>query len=293
VKVSDIDGVLFFSDVMPPAAVVADARRLEELGYGSLWLPDLFGRELFVTAAYLLAATTRIRVATGIANIYARDAISAAQGARTLSELYDGRFILGLGVSHPPAAEARGHRWEPPVKKLGAYLEGIARAHVSSPEPTSAAPIFVAAHGPKLLALAAEHADGANTYLMPPAHTREAREILGEGKQLNVVLPCCLCPDAATARKVGRKALAMYRKLPAYQRQWARFGFDASDTDGDGSDRLVDTIVAWGDEAALRARIAEHIDAGADRIILLPYQPAPQSGERAWELLEALAPGAR
>jgi probable F420-dependent oxidoreductase len=287
----DVDGVLFYTDTLPPQDCVADALRLEALGYDAVWLPDLFGRELFVTAGYLLAATTRLRVASGIANVYARDATSAAQAARTLSELYDGRFILGLGVSHPQAASARGHRWEPPVEKLGAYLEGIASASVNAPEPPSTAPIFIAAHGPRLLALAAERADGANTYLMPPEHTRQARDILGPDKQLNVVLPCCLCADATVARGVARMGLSMYLQLPAYQRQWARFGLEERDRGDGGSDRLIDTLVAWGDECAIRTRIAAHIEAGANRIIVLPYNAAPKTRERPWDLLEALAPG--
>ena len=289
----DVDGVLFYTDAMQPQDCVADAQRLEALGYDSLWLPDLFGRELFVTAGFLLAATSRIRVATGIANVYARDAMSAAQAARTLCELYGGRFILGLGVSHPQAAAARGHRWDPPVQKLADYFAGIASAQVNSPEPPSAAPIFVAAHGPRLLALAAERADGANTYLMPPEHTRQAREILGPDPQLNVVLPCCLCSDAAVARGVARKGLSMYLRLPAYQRQWARFGLTAQDCNDGGSDRLIDALVAWGDEGAIRARISAHIEAGASRIIVLPYHALPKARERPWELLAALAPGAR
>jgi probable F420-dependent oxidoreductase len=287
-----VDGVLFYTDAMPAQDCVADALRLEALGYDAVWLPDLFGRELFVTAGYLLAATTRLRVATGIANVYARDPMSAAQAARTLSELYGGRFILGLGVSHPQAASARGHRWEPPVQKLAAYLEGIASAAVNAPEPPSAAPIFVAAHGPRMLELAAKRADGANTYLMPPEHTRQAREILGPDKQLNVVLPCCLCADAAVARGVARKGLSMYLRLPAYKRQWARFGLDERDSNDGGSDRLIDSLVAWGDEAAIRARIAAHIEAGANRIIVMPYHAVPKAGERPWDLLAALAPGA-
>ncbi len=290
---SGVDGVLLYTDAMSKQDCVADALRLEALAYDAIWLPDLFGRELFVTAGYLLAATTRLRVATGIANVYARDAMSAAQAARTLSELYDGRFILGLGVSHPQAAKARGHRWEPPVRKLAAYLEGIANAAVNAPEPPSAAPIFIAAHGPRLLALAAESTDGANTYLMPPEHTRQAREILGPDKQLNVVLPCCLCADATVARNVARKGLSMYLRLPAYKRQWARFGLDERDSNDGGSDRLIDTLVAWGDEDAVRARIATHIEAGANRIIVMPYNAVPNTRERPWDLLAALAPGAR
>jgi len=287
----DPSGVLAFMDRLSRDELVAVARRLEELGYEELWLPDLFGREIFVTASFLLAHTSRIRVATGIAHVYARDAMAAAQAARTLAELYDGRFILGLGVSHPPAAELRGHIWIPPLRKLRSYLEAIAAAKVMSPEPVREAKVYIAAHGPKLLALAASSADGANTYLMPPEHTREAREILGPDKALNVVLPCCLCADAERARQVGRKGLALYLGLPAYHRQWARFGLADEDLAGGGSDRLVDALIAWGDEAAIRERIAAHLAAGASQIEVLPLNPEPKPSGPHWGILEALAPG--
>ena len=274
---------------MSPDDLVAYAVRLDELGYGACWLPDLFGREIYVVAGHVLAHTNRIRVATGIAHIYARDAISTAQAARTLSELYPGRFILGLGVSHPIAAEIRGHRWTSPVEKLQTYLEEIAVAPIHSPAPAQPALIFIAAHGPKLLALAATHADGANTYLMPPAHTEQARDILGPDKALNVVLPCCLCDNTEHARSVARRGLRLYLDLPAYRRQWRRFGFDETDYSDGGSDRLVDTCVAWGSESALHERIAEHIEAGATEVEVIPYNPE-KGRAPAWPLLEALAP---
>jgi probable F420-dependent oxidoreductase len=275
---------------MGPDELIEYAERLESLGYEELWLPDLFGRELFVTAGFVLSRTRRIRVATGIANVYARDPMSTAQGARTLGELYDGRFILGLGVSHPHAAEMRGHAWIPPVRKLRSHLEGMTAAPVRRSESSARARVYIAAHGPKLLALAAELADGANTYLMPPEHTREAREILGPDKTLNVVLPCCLCDDVDQARRTARKGLAMYLELAAYHRQWKRFGFGSEDIAGKGSDRLIDAIIAHGDEPALRRRIADHVAAGASRVLLISYNPEGRGPH--WKLLEALAPGA-
>jgi probable F420-dependent oxidoreductase len=288
---SDVRGVLSFTDTMSPAEVADYATRLEALGYEELWMPDLLGRELFTLAAFVLERTTRLRVASGISNIYGRDAMSTAQAARTLCELYDGRFILGLGVSHPQVAEMRGHTWTPPARMLGAYLEDIAACNIRSPEPECKAPIYIAAHGPKLLALAAKAADGANTYLMPPEHTRQAREILGPDKTLNIVLPCCLCDDAERARHVARKGLSVYLGLPAYQRQWSVYGFSEQDFADRGSDRLVDMAVAWGDEDAIRGRIDAYTDAGADQIQLVVYNPAPRARGTDWTLLEALAPG--
>ena len=131
-----------------------------------------------------------------------------------------------------------------------------------------------------------ERLDGANTYLLPPAHTRMARDLIGPDKRLNVVLPCCLCEDADTARAIARRALSIYMPLPAYQKEWLRFGFDPSDWSDGGSDRLIDMIVAWGDEAAIRARIQQYEDAGASHIAVSAYNP--QGRGIPWQLLEVL-----
>jgi len=289
--VSQIGGILAFTDDKDSEALADYAQYIEALGYPALWLPDLLGRDLFTTAAFILDRTERLQVGTAIANVYGRDAFAAARAARTLAELYAGRFVLGLGVSHPQVAEARGHVWEPPVKKLRRYLEEIARSQVRSPEPEIRAPIYIAAHGPKLLALASKQADGANTYLMPVPHTRNAREILGVGPALNVVLPCCLCEDPELARRLARKGLSAYMELPSYHAQWARFGYSAEDLEAGGSDRLIDGLVAWGSEEAIRQRIAEHIAHGATRVIVLPYQTRRRGPGGTGDVVAALAEG--
>lgn len=280
-------GVIFFTDGLEAAALEAFALRIEELGY-TLWVPEFFGREPFSTVSFVLARTTRLHVATGIANVYARDALITAQARQTLAELSGGRFILGLGVSHPPMAEAHGQEWLPPVRKMQEYLDTIANTKVGSPEPEQAAPIWLAAHGPGLLRLAGRRTDGANTYLMPPSHTREARELVGPDTRLNVLLPCCLCDDEQRARKIGRGALGIYLPLPAYRRQWKRWGFEDADFENGGSDRLIDAVVAWGDEAAIRERMQGHLEAGASQIALSPLNPGGRGPD--WTLLEALAP---
>jgi probable F420-dependent oxidoreductase len=282
-------GVVFFTDGLDALELEGFAQRLEALGYDSLWIPELFGREPFSTASFVLARTERLRVATGIANVYARDAITAAQSRQTLAELSGGRFALGLGVSHPPMAEAHGQEWIPPVRKMRAYLEMLERTTVRSPAAAKPAPIWIAAHGPGLLRLAAERTDGANTYLMPPAHTQAAREMLGPDKRLNVVLPCCLCEDAALARSTARKALGLYLPLPAYRRQWLQWGFESSDFENGGSDHLIDSLVAWGGEARIRDHMAEHRAAGATQIEISPYNPDERGPQPHWKLLEALA----
>jgi probable F420-dependent oxidoreductase len=280
--------VISYTDALAAPELEQLALRLEALRYEALWVPEFFGREPFSTVSFLLARTTRLRVATGIANVYARDALVTAQARRTLAELSGGRFVLGLGVSHPPMAEAHGAPWIPPVRKMKSYLETIAKTEVASPPPPAEAPIWIAAHGPGLLRLAAARADGANTYLMPPAHTEQARAILGPDKRLNVVVPCCPTEDATLARRLARRMLSIYLPLPAYQRQWQSWGFSESDFADGGSDRLVDSAVAWGSETKIRARMEEHRAAGASHIIVSALNP--EGGGPPWKFYEAFAP---
>jgi len=251
----------------PEAA--AFARRVEEWGYGVLWFPEATGRNSFVTAAWLLANTTRLIVATGIANIYARDWVATASAQKALNEQSGGRFLLGLGVSHVPLVEGfRGQHYGKPVATMRAYLEGMKRARYIAPPPPEPPKTVIAALGPKMLALAAEQADGAHPYNVTPEHTAEARGILGAGK--------LLCPeqkilgetDPAKARATAREALAIYLSLPNYVNNWKRLGFTDADFAHGGSDRLVDANVAWGDDAAIRARIQAHWDAGADHVCI-------------------------
>ncbi len=280
--------VIFFTDGLAADELERFALRLEDLGYEALWVPEFFGREPFATVSFVLARTTRLKVATGIANVYSRDALVTAQARHTLAELSGGRFVLGLGVSHPPMAEAHGVEWLPPVRKMRAYLDTIEGTKVAAPAPPAPSPIWLAAHGPGLLRLAASRADGANTYLMPPEHTRQARDTLGADKRLNVVVPACLCEDAARARAIGRKALGIYLPLPAYRKQWMAWGYDEADFEEGGSDRLIDGCVAWGSKARIRERMAAHREAGASHIAVSPLNPEGRGPH--WKLLEALAP---
>ena len=279
--------IITYTDGLPVRALEAFARRIEDLDYDSLWVTEFMGRDPYTTAAHLLARTSTIKIATGIANVYSHDAIVAAQNRQTLAELSDGRFVLGLGVSHPPMAALHQLEWVPPLRKMRDYLDAIDATQVDAPPAPALAPIWLAANGPKLLELVAQRCDGANTYLLPPAHTKRAREILGPDKRLNVVFPCCLCEDADRARKIARRALSIYMPLPAYQKEWSKWGFEASDWANGGSERLIDTLVAWGDEAAIRSRIDEYEAAGASHIAVSAYNP--EGAEPHWKLLEALA----
>lgn len=280
------------ADSMSAGELIDHAQRLEGLGYPAMWITDVFGREIYVTAGHLLAHTTAIKVATGIAHIYGRDPIASEQAGRTLSEFSGGRFIQGLGVSHPVAAEMRGVAWENPATKMREYVLAMrGETPIHTPSDAPPVPIWIAAHGPKMMAVAAEVADGANTYLQPPDHSRTSRDVLGPDKALNVVMPCCLTTNPEVGRAAGRRVLSIYLPLPAYQRQWAADGFDESDWSDGGSDRLVDTYVAWGDLDAIRGRMQAHIDAGATGISLSAL-PADRDPSSAWELIVALAPGA-
>ncbi|MEM7288016.1 MAG: LLM class flavin-dependent oxidoreductase [Actinomycetota bacterium] len=283
-------GVIVPADMFRPDDLVTHVRRLEELGYKTAWITDMFGRHIYVTAAHLLANTERIRIGTGVAHIYGRDAVDAAQAARTLTELSGGRFVQGLGVSHPVAAEMRGLAWEPPVAKSRDYLAAIrGELPLSTPdEPPT--PLYLAAHGPKMLAVAAEHADGAMSYMQTPDGCASARAILGPDKHLNVVVPSCITTDADVGRAMGRRALAMYLPLPAYHRVWRRDGFDESDWAAPGSDRFIDEYYNWGASADVVRRMEALLEAGATDIIVGASPNDPADPASIWSTLEALAP---
>jgi len=285
-------GILVATEPFDRDALVELIGAIDARGYDSCWLPELFGREPIATAGYLLGCTERIAIATGIANVYVRDAVAMAQARRSLAELSGGRFIVGLGVSNAALNAARGHRWEAPHAKLSAYLDAMDAARIDSPAPVSTAPLFIAAHGPQLQKLAGRRGDGAITYLMPPAHARASRERLGAGPGLNVVALCLAESDPAIARKKARAALATYVRLDYYHREWRKLGFEDADFADGGSDRLIDTLVVWGDRDALSRRIAEFDHAGASRVIVLPLGLRTRAGIDL-RVIDALAPATR
>lgn len=280
-------GVIIATETMDAETLARFAQRLELLGYDSVWLPELFGREPVATAGYLLGRTEGLKVATGIANVYVRDAYAMAQTRRTLAELSGGRFILGLGVSNEGLNSARGHRWEMPLPKMREYLDAMdaAAAALDAPEPPRPAPLYIAAHGPKLQRLGARRTDGVITYLMPPTHTATSRDRIGPEPALSVVCPFLAESDPASARQKARKALRYYVTLDYYHREWTKLGFGSADFADGGSDRLIDTLVAWGSEAALRERVDAYREAGATRVIVMPFDAARGDGADALSLL--------
>jgi probable F420-dependent oxidoreductase len=282
-------GVWAALDRLSAADAAAFAKRVEGWGYGALWIPEAVGREALSSAAWLLANTGSLVVATGIANIYARDALAAAAARNGLNEQSGGRFLLGLGVSHVPLVkDLRQHEYGKPVATMRAYLQAMAVAPYKSIPPPSPPQTVLAALGPKMLELAAELTNGAHPYNVPPQHTREARSILGNGKLLCVEQGVILETDPAQARALGRKFLSIYLGLPNYVNNWRRLGFTDTDFAAGGSDRLVDAVIAWGDEKAIRARLEEHWQAGADHVCVQAIGPTPVPDER---VLRLLAPG--
>ena len=244
----------------------AFAKRIEAWGYGALWISEAVGRESLSASAWLLANTTKLTIATGIANIYARDAQAVAAGTSTLNELSNGRFLLGLGVSHVPLVEGRQHRYGKPVETMRAYLKAMGEAAYSAAPPPEKPKTVIAALGPKMLALAAELADGAHPYNVTPEHTAQARKVLGPGKLLCVEQAAILESDAGKARALARQFLATYLGLPNYYNNWNRLGFTDADREHGGSDRLIDALIVWGDEKTIRARLDAHAQAGADHV---------------------------
>ena len=278
--------------VAPAAEARPAAREIEELGYDTLWYPEGLGtRESFTNAAVLLGATERIRVASGIANIWGRDAVATANAARVLTDAFDARFLLGLGVSHPRQVDPRGHRYAKPVTRMSAYLDAMDDDPFVSPEGPAIlrppVPRVLAALRPPMLRLAAEKALGAHTYLVPVEHTRRARELLGPDALLIPEQKVVLASDAAEGRERARAAIAWYLDTPNYVDNLRWLGFSDADFDDGGSDALVDALVVAGDEAAIAARVQEHLDAGATQVAI---QPLETSDRFARETLRRLAP---
>jgi probable F420-dependent oxidoreductase len=266
----------------------AAAAEIERLGYPALWFGETpVNKEAFVHAGILLAATERIAIATGIASIYARDAAAANAAGNALAEAYDGRFVLGLGVSHAPAVAQRGHDYGKPVTEMRRYLDAIDAADYRAPAPARPTPVVIAALRRRMLELARDRVHGAHPYLVTPAHTARARAILGPGPVLAPEQGVVLETDPDRARAMAREHLTAYLRLPNYTNSWREDGFGDDDFADGGSDRRVDALSAWGDAETIAARVRAHPEAGADHVCL---QPVIRDLDRALAALRGLAP---
>jgi probable F420-dependent oxidoreductase len=267
-------GVFCFTDALTPTQLIDLAQQTERLGYGALWYPEVLSYESFSLGSFLLTQTQTLVIASGIANIYARDATAAKQGQHTLCKLSGGRFLLGLGVSHVPLVQdARGHQYGKPVTTMRAYLEAMDKAAAMAPGLEEPPPTVLAALGPQMTRLAATRTAGAFPYNGTPEHTAWARTIVGPDKWLCIEQKVLLVKDPVQAREVARQAMNFYMPLPNYQRHWRRLGFGDEDLADGGSDRFLDAMVAWGDEPSIRHRIRAHFDAGASHVCIQALHP--------------------
>jgi probable F420-dependent oxidoreductase len=258
----------------------AYVRRIEELGFGTVWIPESAGKEVLTHAGVLLAGSGRIAVGTAIANIWARDPMAMANAARTLTDASPGRFVLGVGIGHRVSVSSRGHSYEQPIGRMRDYLEAMDEVPFRWPGPVERVARLVGALGPRMLELSASNADGAIPYLVPIAHTGEARQILGPSRYLAPQQAVVLTNDPDTGRRIGREHLANYLLLDNYRRSLLRGGWSVRDLDDGGSDALVDALIAWGEPAKVRDHLQEHLAAGADHVGIQIL--GPNYGYSAW-----------
>ena len=262
-------------DGQPAGRVREVVAELDEIGWPTLWIPETVSRDPFVSAAVMLEATTRLRIATGIASIWARDAMTTSNASLTLNEAFDGRFLLGLGVSHHTLTEwVRKHDYSKPLTTMRQYLERMDASMFKGVAPAEPPNRVLAALGPKMLALSAELADGAHPYFVPDEHTVIARKAIGQDKLLAVEQMVVLESDPSLARGIARQHMGVYLGLPNYANNLIRLGFDEGEI-ADASDRLVDAIVAWGSLEDVVARVKDHHDAGADHVCVQVLMDEP------------------
>lgn len=290
-------GVWSNYDRLPAHEVIAFARAAEAAGYDALWTQETAGRDPFALLGHLAAYTERITLGVGIAVVYGRDAVAMRAGAATVHELSGGRMVLGMGASHRDTVnEVRGHDYGSPLAVMRDYLDAYQVAEYRGPRPDGEPPVLLAALRPRMLTLAGTSADGAFPYLVPADYVPGARQLLdaaaaaaGRPRPILVVSQACLLQlDADAARRGARRYLDRYLSLPNYLGNLRAAGFGDDELAPPGADRLVDSLVAWGDAAAIRARLRAMLDAGADQVALIPLTVDGLHADHA--TMEALAP---
>lgn len=283
-------GVWYFTETMAATAAAETAERIESLGYSALWIPETVGRHPLAHAAWLLANTKTLNIATGIANIYNREPGVTVAAQHTLAEQSGDRFLLGMGVSHAPLVEGvRGLTYGKPVATMRKYLEGMDNSIYVGPKAEEAPKRVIAALGPRMLELARDMCAGAHPYFSSPDHTVMAREILGPDAWLCVEQKVIFETDPAKARDLARENAKTYIGLPNYRNNWLRMGLTEADLENGGSDKFVDTTYAWGTQQQIQKRLDEHFQAGASHVCVQPVNPNGIPGDLHWHALEELA----
>ncbi len=274
-----------------PSGVVRDTMaEVEAMGWSTMWIPETISRDPFVSASVMLAATSQMKVATGIASIWARDAMTTANASKTLNEAYDGRFLLGLGVSHHTLTEwVRKHDYSKPLSTMREYLERMDASMFRGVEPAEPPSRVLAALGPKMLELSATAADGCHPYFVPVEHTAIAREAVGPDKIVATEQMVVLETEPTAAREIARKHMGVYLGLPNYANNLIRLGYTEEEITS-ASDRVVDAITVWGTADTIATRVQDHLDAGASHVCVQVLQKDPTAiPMEAWrELAGAL-----
>ncbi len=247
-----------------PGPVVEAAAELETLGYTAVWVPDI-GGDLFGSLELLLGATEQLTVASGILNLWMHTPVESAEAYARLTAAHGDRLLFGIGVSHAPLVDAaEAGRYRKPLTAMIEFLDGLDVA--ATPVPVERR--LLGALGPKMLEVARARTAGVHPYNATPEHTALAREAVGRHALVCPEMAVVLETDPGLARAAGRRHLLGYLGLPNYANNLLRLGFDAADLTDGGSNRLVDALVAWGDEEAIRTRVDEHRDAGADHVCI-------------------------
>ncbi|SPT59553.1 TIGR03620 family F420-dependent LLM class oxidoreductase [Actinomadura madurae] len=279
-------GVALVTPIAPAEEWRRAARRVEEAGYGAIWLNEAIGgREVFSQMAMMLAATDRIALGSAIANLWARHPAAMQGAAAVLGDAYPGRLALGVGVSMGAIVEQSGQKWTSPLKRMREYLDGMDASAGAAPVPDVPFPRLVAALGPKMQELARDRADGALPAAMPVEHTRATRERLGPDKLLVVMQAAILEADPEKARGIARGTQMLEMPGSPYVRSLKTLGYDDAALAGGGSDEVIDACFTWGDETAIAKRVQDHLDAGADHVGVTAFAPDLPSTASHYERL--------
>jgi probable F420-dependent oxidoreductase len=263
-------------------AVREAAAAIDELGYGAMWFPGGPPDGFAERVADMLTSSRKAVVASGIVSVWTHQAERVAALHHAWQTAHPGRFLLGLGISHQHLVEQSGITYTRPLNKLRSYLDELDAA--SPPVPVDER--ILASLGPRSLEMARERSLGTHPYFMPVAHTRLAREAVGPGKMVATELMVVLDTRPDAARAMARQNMANYLGSANYARNLLRLGYAQADLEKGGSDRIVDDLVAWGDEEKIRQRVAEHLAAGADHVciqVLTSHRDTPAVAE--WQRL--------
>jgi probable F420-dependent oxidoreductase len=248
------------------------AAELEAAGYGAVWLPGGVGGDILDSMSRLLDATQQIGVASGIYNIWKHEPKEAGDWWRSLSAAHQKRAMLGIGISHGPLI---GEGYGAPLANMRAYLDKLDAEQIPRDH------MCIGALRQKMLELSRDRTAGAHPYFMPPAHTARARGVLGPNAVLAPEQKVILSADAAKAREIARKAMAIYVGLPNYVNAWLSLGYAEEDV-RNMSDHVIDALFAWGDLDQIKARVDAHHAAGADHVCLQVLGESGDGLRRAW-----------